>query len=129
MRQITMFKSSATPIDPDTYAQLEELMGEEGFQEVIDFFMSDTQQAIKNLPLAINKQQPDHVGAICHKLKSSCQLIGAFTMAELCRSLETYVENKDAAFARQVFLRLEAEFQRVEQQLEQQLREEMIIEL
>lgn len=124
-----MFKSSATPIDPDTYAQLEELMGEEGFQEVIDFFMSDTQQAIKNLPLAINKQQSDYVGVICHKLKSSCKLVGAFSMAELCRLLETYAENKDASFAGQVFSQLEAEFQRVEQQLEQQLKEEMIIEL
>lgn len=120
-----MSKLSINPIDSHTYSELEELMGDEGFQEVIDFFMFDTGKAMKNIPIAISQQRSDHVGAICHKLKSSCSLIGAFTMAELCNLLEAYEENKDDLFANQAFLKLEAEFQRVEQQL----KEEMIVEL
>ncbi|CAA6801195.1 MAG: Unknown protein [uncultured Thiotrichaceae bacterium] len=120
-----MSKLSINPIDMDTYSQLEELMGDEGFQEIIDFFMLDTHKAMKSIPHAINHQHSDHVGAICHKLKSSCKLLGAFTMAELCGLLEAYKDNKDDLFAAQTFLKLEAEFQRVEQQL----KEEMIVEL
>lgn len=120
-----MSELSMNPIDHDTYCQLEELMGDEGFHQIIDFFMSDTDQSMTTLPQAISAQKPDQVGAICHKLKSSCKLVGAFPMAKLCSSLEQYAEHKDAALAGQVFLKLKAEFE----QVEQQLKEEMIIEL
>lgn len=120
-----MHESFASAIDTTTYSQLEELMGEEGFREVIDFFMSDLKQSMENIPRAITNQQPEVVGTICHKLKSSCRLVGAFAMGDLCNSLEEYRDNHDHAFAHQVFLKLEAEFQRVEQQLIN----EMVIEL
>jgi len=97
-------------IDQPTYELLQDLMGEQGFAEVIDFFCSDTEQAIGNLRHAIAEQQADCVGGICHKLKSSSKLIGAFDMAELSTKLEQYTENKDTQLAIQLLDKLETEF-------------------
>ncbi|MGB0845375.1 MAG: Hpt domain-containing protein [Thiolinea sp.] len=102
-------------IDQETYSLLQDLMGEEGFEEIIDFFCSDTKQAVNNLRQAINDQKADFVGGVCHKLKSSSKLIGAFTMADIATELELYADHKNATLASQLLDQLETEFQRAEQ--------------
>lgn len=108
-----MIPEQDNSIDRETYSMLKDLMGTEGFQEIIDFFISDTGQALKNLEQAIDQQKPDYVGGICHKLKSSSKLIGAFNMAELSTELEGYAESKDAARAKEVHTQLTQAFYHV----------------
>lgn len=113
-----MTTNNSNVIDQETYSLLQDLMGEEGFQEIIEFFCSDTQQALGNLHKAINEEQADYVGGICHKLKSSSKLIGAFNMAQLSTELEQYSENKDTQLAAELLSRLNNEFQLVQHWIE-----------
>ncbi len=106
-------------ISQETYELLHDLMGEEGFDEIISFFCSDTQQAIDNLQQAIAEHRAEYVGGICHKLKSSSKLIGAYNMAKLSTELELYTEHKDQLMAIDLLKRLESEFVRVKQWIEQ----------
>ena len=105
-----MFDNDSKIINQETYGLLRDLMGEEGFEEIISFFCSDTQQAINNLQQAIAERRAEYVGGICHKLKSSSKLIGAYNMAELSTELESYTEHKDQAMAIDLLKRLESEF-------------------
>lgn len=105
-------------IDQETYHLLRDLMGEEGFDEIISFFCSDTKQAINNLQQAINEGRAEYVGGICHKLKSSSKLIGAYNMAELSTELEFYTEHKNQTQAIDLLKRLETEFSLVKKWIE-----------
>lgn len=80
--------SQNTPIDADTYSMLHELMGDEEFNEIISFFRSDTLQALHNINDAISANNAEMISIICHKLKSSCRLIGANDLADLANTLE-----------------------------------------
>lgn len=80
--------SPNNPIDTDTYSMLHELMGDEEFTEIVDFFRMDTQQAISNINTAIRDNNAEMINIICHKLKSSCRLIGANDLADMADSLE-----------------------------------------
>lgn len=113
-----MTQNPNNSIDQETYVLLKDLMGEEGFQEIIDFFCSDTTQALANLKKAISEQQTDYVGGVCHKLKSSSKLIGAFRMAELSTELEAYTENKNSVLAEKLHEQLSSEFTLVQQWIE-----------
>lgn len=110
--------SNNSIIDQETYHLLRDLMGEEGFDEIISFFCSDTQQAIHNLQQAISEQRAEYVGGICHKLKSSSKLIGAYNMAELSTELELYTEHNNQAKAKELLNRLESEFSLVKKWIE-----------
>lgn len=105
-------------IDQETYHLLRDLMGEEGFDEIISFFCSDTKQAINNLQQAITERRAEYVGGICHKLKSSSKLIGAYNMAELSTELESYTEHKNQTKAIDLLKRLETEFSLVKKWIE-----------
>ena len=105
-------------IDQETYKLLKDLMGEEGFEEIISFFCSDTQQAINNLQQAITEQRAEYVGGICHKLKSSSKLIGAYNMADLSTELELYIEHRNQARAVKLLKQLETEFTMVQKWIE-----------
>ncbi len=113
-----MVPNKSAVIDQETYELLRDLMGEEGFEEILSFFCSDTQQAIQNLQQAVAEQQAEYVGGICHKLKSSSKLVGANNMAELSSTLEAYTEHKNQAEATHLVQQLEAEFIRVRVQIE-----------
>lgn len=80
--------SQESPIDTDTYSMLHELMGDEEFNEIVDFFRTDTQRALDNIKTSISNNNAEMVSTVCHKLKSSCRLIGANQLAALADTLE-----------------------------------------
>jgi HPt (histidine-containing phosphotransfer) domain-containing protein len=100
------------PVDAATYIDLQDIMADE-FTELVEFFLTDTQQCLIILQQCITTQDSEQVGAICHKLKSSCKLIGAFALAEFAHLLEDYRENNDQAAATKHLSQLQAEFARV----------------
>ena len=100
------------PVDTATYTELQDIMADE-FAELIEFFITDTQQCLITLQHCLTTQDSEQVGAICHKLKSSCKLIGAFPLAEFAHSLEEYRENHDQAAAAQHLSQLQVEFTQV----------------
>lgn len=102
----TMIKS---PVDTETFGQLQEIMADE-FAELIEFFTSDTQECLIALKQGVETQDSAQVGAICHKLKSSSKLVGAFELAEFAHLLEDYRENNDQQTAIIHLSHLQAEF-------------------
>lgn len=101
-----------TPVDADTYFMLQDIMGEE-FAELVGFFREDTEKALSTLQQAITNQDFIHVGGICHKLKSSSQLVGALELAEIATALEDYKQHHNPTAANQQLVALASEYARV----------------
>jgi HPt (histidine-containing phosphotransfer) domain-containing protein len=112
----TMINAS---VDEETYAQLQEIMADE-FAELVEFFITDTEQALVALQYCIETQDSAETGSICHKLKSSCKLIGAFELAKFAHSLEDYREHNNLQVATAHFNSLQNEFPQVLAWLNQQ---------
>lgn len=108
-----------TPVDEETYSQLQEIMADE-FAELIGLFTTDTEQCLITLKQCVATQDSPQVGALCHKLKSSSKLIGAFRLAEFAHLLEDYRENNDHQAAAFHLSQLQAEYTQVLEWLKQQ---------
>ncbi|WML91461.1 Hpt domain-containing protein [Thiothrix lacustris] len=114
-----MTTTTNTPVDAETYIMLQEIMADE-FAELVEFFITDTDQCIITLKQSVEIHDSAQVGAICHKLKSSSKLIGAFELAELAHLLEDYRENNDQQAAAVYLEKLQAEHSKVLEWLKQQ---------
>ncbi len=108
-------------IDVQTYSLLQELMGDDGFQEIINVFREDTLRSVEHLAQAIQHEQSDVVGGICHRLKSSSKLVGALELADLVTELEHYRQHHDTARAQRIQTAIQQELERVIDWLDQQL--------
>ena len=107
-------------VDVQTYQLLEELMGELGFEEVIQVFRDDTRSALKHIAQALQTGQTDVIHAICHRLKSSSKLIGAMHLAELVTRLESYPQNLDTSQAQWLLQQANESFAEVQDWLDKQ---------
>lgn len=106
-----------SPLDEETYTQLLEIMADE-FAELVDCFRSDADQAMPQLQQHLEEADSEAVGCICHKLKSSSKLIGAFAMAEFARLLEDYKTHQDQQQAGVHLRHLNEEYARVKEWLD-----------
>lgn len=107
-----MMTNTAHNIDEETFIMLQEIMADE-FAELIDFFRRDVVAGLDSLQHCVAQEDTEQVGAICHKLKSSSKLIGAFKMAELARLLEEYKDDHDQVRASEHWQQLQAEYAQV----------------
>jgi two-component system, sensor histidine kinase and response regulator len=67
--------------------------------QLVDLFVQSTPQLIGELHSALDGGDRDELRRTAHKLKGSCQNIGATFMATLCRTLETAEDDADAVLA------------------------------
>jgi HPt (histidine-containing phosphotransfer) domain-containing protein len=104
--------STTFVIDKQVYNELQEIMAE-GFTELIEVFRADTLSALNRLEQSVAQADAVQVGCICHKLKSSSKLIGAFKMAEWASLLETYKDDHDQMRANRHLQALQAEYLQV----------------
>lgn len=111
-RVITMNTMINSPVDEETYSMLQEIMADE-FDELVECFRLDTEQAVATLQECVDTRNSEHVGAICHKLKSSSKLIGALELAEFARLLENYKYDQNHQEALAHLHKLRSEFARV----------------
>ncbi|MDD5392385.1 MAG: Hpt domain-containing protein [Thiothrix sp.] len=95
-----MTTMTSPSVDDQTYTMLQEIMADE-FGELVDFFRKDTQQGVDVLKICIDAGDSEQVGSICHKMKSSSKLIGAFRLAEFARLLEEYKTDQDQTRAQE----------------------------
>jgi HPt (histidine-containing phosphotransfer) domain-containing protein len=93
-----MTSTTTQIIDEDVYYELQEIMADE-FAELLEVFHQDAAASLANLQQYIVQGDTQQVGALCHKIKSSSRLIGAFQMAELARLLEEYKDNHNQTLA------------------------------
>lgn len=107
-----MSTNASQVVDEETFTMLQELMADE-FAELLDFFHKDVTAALTELPVCVQQADTAQVGAICHKLKSSSKLIGAFNMAEFARLLEEFKDDHDQPRATEHLRQLAAEYAQV----------------
>jgi HPt (histidine-containing phosphotransfer) domain-containing protein len=67
--------------------------------QLVDLFVQSTPPLLGELRTAFEEDDRDELRRTAHKLKGSCQNIGATFMATLCRSLETAEDDVDAMLA------------------------------
>jgi two-component system, sensor histidine kinase and response regulator len=56
--------------------------------QLVDLFLTSTPPLLAELRAAVDEGDRDELRRAAHKLKGSCQNIGATFMATLCRSIE-----------------------------------------
>ncbi len=118
LREQEMQTNQAEPLDQRILAQLYEL--QEGSEDephivllLIDIFLNDTPTTLATLRLAVAEQNADRLHKTAHSLKGSCATIGALTLADYARELETCGRDEKLQKAGMWLERVEAEYERV----------------
>jgi PAS domain S-box-containing protein len=67
--------------------------------QLVELFATTTPPLVEEMSAALDRDDADELGRAAHKLKGSCQNIGATFMASLCRRLETGAPDPRRAIA------------------------------
>jgi HPt (histidine-containing phosphotransfer) domain-containing protein len=95
----------------------EQLGGEnEVISELIDAFLSNTPNRLRNLETAFQNGNTDALGKIAHSLRSASATLGALNMSQLCVALEEGSAQDGSALASPIEA-LNMEFLRVKARL------------
>jgi len=111
-------------VDPEVLESLRELGGEDDpglFLELIELFLEDTPQRMKQVEEALARDDADGLGAAAHALKSSCANLGALKLSELFKEIEFAGKESDLERARPLVNLSSEEYGRVEQELRAQM--------
>lgn len=108
-------------IDPEAFAKLQSDLGHDAafLQEVIETFISDGNQLLSELGLAIKEGDAVGVRRIAHTLKSNAASVGAKSLEEMCRELEELGKNAVVTDLDGRYRQLCEEFPRVQQTLQE----------
>ncbi len=87
-----------TTIDGVTFKELQETAGAEFVTELVDTFLEEAPQMVKELRTALAAGEADKFRRAAHSLKSNSNTFGATRLGEMARDLE--LKGLDAARAR-----------------------------
>jgi len=106
-------RGRTAPVDAAVLAGIKSLDPEGGtdaFRKVVDMFLLHTPQLIRTLGEVVNLGDSRGMAKTAHCLASSCAMIGALHLAELCRQMEGRAHEESAAGRFELQRRIEAEF-------------------
>jgi CheY-like chemotaxis protein len=105
--------------DPVIAAALEELSGgdQEFLAELIETFLEDAPKLLRRLRAAEDAADADTVRLVAHSLKSNGAELGALTLSELCKELETLGRSGRLDGAAALVDEVETAYQHVEAEL------------
>mgnify|MGYP001313237851 CR=1 FL=1 len=106
-------RGRTAPVDAAVLAGIRSLDPEGGtdaFRKVVDMFLLHTPQLIRTLGEVVNLGDCKGMSKTAHCLASSCAMIGALHLAELCRQMEHRAHEESAAGRSELQRRIEAEF-------------------
>ena len=106
-------------IDPKTFSELKDLMGADFVVEIIDTFIQETGDLIKQLHQALGAEDGVTFGRCAHAIKSSSASLGALDFSELARELEMLGKANDFSGADPLFAQLSQDFMDVKNSLEE----------
>ncbi len=87
-------------------------------ERVIGLYLQHTPGQIRELRAALDRNDPSAMMRAAHTMKSSSANVGAGPLAELCRDLESRLRQRDSEDAEPRIEAIEAEYIRVERELE-----------
>jgi two-component system sensor histidine kinase/response regulator len=102
----------------------EQLMNDESMiKEIITVFLEDTPNEIKSIRNAISLKDAEKVRNAAHSIKGAAGSIGASSLQELARQLESAGKNSDIELAGSIFSQFEQEFDKLRIILEKKINE------
>ncbi len=108
------------PVDAAVLAGIKSLDPDgtnDAFRKVVDMFLLHTPQLIRILGEVVNLGDSKGIAKTAHSLTSSCAMIGALHLAELCRQMESRAHGESAAGRSALQRRIEAEFSEIKEVL------------
>ncbi len=115
-------EASLSPIDPEALKEIEALAPGEGeafVLEMIDCYLEDSLRLLDTMTQAIAQTQKQPLYRAAHTLKSHSATLGAHTLADLCRKLESRVKEGDLSNLPDSLATIKAEYAQVKTALEQ----------
>ena len=112
-------------LDRGVLTSLRELGGEEDpglFVELVNLFLEDTPERMRELSAALEKQDPRAIEHAAHALKSSAANLGALGLSDLFRAIESAGREKDLGRAATLVAKALPEFGKVEAALRSEIR-------
>ncbi len=116
---------SKTTIDVETLVKHRALdaNGKSNFyKRIINSFLMDTSDLLKELEQAIEENNSDQVQRIAHSLKTNGAHIGAFLMSNLCQELEVNAKSNILDNSKHLFDSIQSEFTKIKPVLEAELK-------
>ncbi|MHB8066352.1 MAG: response regulator [Desulfobaccales bacterium] len=110
---------ASAAIDPKKFADFRETMGADFIGEVIAVFNEDAPELLKNLEQALAGNDPELFRRAAHSLKSNSAAFGAEILAGLAKELEMMGKEGKLAEAAEKVAVAAAEYQRVQQALQE----------
>lgn len=111
-------------LDMEIIATLKALGGDDDpelFADLVSMFTGDTPARLQAMDDALSAGDADALGKVAHALKSSCGNLGASTLAELCREIESAGRGGDVDSARPLVEASKSHYERVRDALEAEL--------
>jgi HPt (histidine-containing phosphotransfer) domain-containing protein len=105
-------------IDLPTFERLKNDAGADFVGELVETYGSETPQLIARLRYALDVNNADAFRQAAHSIKSTSNTFGALSLGEMARELENLGRAGDLAGAPAKVDRLAAEYDRVQQALE-----------
>ncbi|MBZ9780736.1 Hpt domain-containing protein [Pseudomonas sp. REP124] len=95
-----------THLDPDVLSALRDVMEDE-FSTLIDTFLTDSEQRLRQLAVAV---EPTQLLETAHSFKGSSSNMGAIRLAELCHDLEYRAKERNLSGVESLIAEISREF-------------------
>lgn len=96
-------------INEEMVEELREIM-EEDFMELVNTYISDSREKIRNLDAAFNAVNYENLRNIAHTLKGSSANLGAMALSSFCAELEDLAREEHSTEAENILEMIEQEF-------------------
>jgi len=109
--------SAAMLLDKETLTTLKKMKNGDLLKQLIETFSADTPSILSDIKTAINDNKGKEIKLHAHKLKGSAASLGAPSMAEICKNLETMGLEENFTMSTNLLHKLQAEFIKVKEAL------------
>ncbi|MBH8574095.1 PAS domain S-box protein [Nostocaceae cyanobacterium CENA369] len=99
--------------------------GKVAFAELLECYLIETPKLIQNINAAVTNQDAQTLWKTAHNLKSSSASVGATSLSQLCKQLETQGRSNNLQGIGEICLRLHNEFEQVKTALQTELEKEV----
>ncbi|MEQ8973328.1 MAG: response regulator [Coleofasciculus sp. C1-SOL-03] len=109
--------AEVSPLDPETFEELKDLMGEDAenfWLEIVHKFRQAAPRHLQAIREAVTQKDTTAIQAAAHKLRGACMTVGAIPLSQLCSELEHRGQAGTTEGTEIMLSGIEAEYQRVE---------------
>ncbi len=91
LRSLSVYTDKKTALDENRIVVLKEIGGSEFVADVLQDFMQNFEQSLKELKESLNEKDIKRISFICHSIRSSSANVGASLLYLACKKLEDLI--------------------------------------